>query len=146
MKMACLVILTPLIFVLLGSMIFILSEDVMLSLTNKGPHAFSEILYAFTSLANNNGSAFAGLTSDTPFLNMLGGIIMLITRFIPMIAVLFLAGNLGKKKVTSVSSGTLSTTNSTFIVMLLIVIFVIGALSFFPALALGPIAEFFISK
>lgn len=71
---------------------------------------------------------------------------MLITRFVPMFAVIFLAGNLGNKKQTSISSGTLSTTNGTFIMMLIIVIFVIGALSFFPSLALGPIAEFFVTK
>ncbi len=146
MKMACIVILTPLSFVLLGSMGFILLGNPMNSLTNSGAHGFSEILYAFTSLANNNGSAFAGLTADTSFLNIVGGLVMLITRFIPMFAILFLAGSLGNKNQTSISSGTLSTTSPTFIVMLIIVIFVIGALSFFPSLALGPIAEFFVSK
>lgn len=146
MKMACLVILTPLMFVLIGSFLFILFSQPMEAINNSGPHGFSEILYAFTSLANNNGSAFAGLVSDTPLLNMLGGTIMLITRFVPMFAVIFLAGNLGNKKQTSISSGTLSTTNGTFIMMLIIVIFVIGALSFFPSLALGPIAEFFVTK
>ncbi|WP_288394060.1 potassium-transporting ATPase subunit KdpA [uncultured Vagococcus sp.] len=146
MKMACLVILTPLMFVLIGSFLFILFGQPMEAINNSGPHGFSEILYAFTSLANNNGSAFAGLVSDTPLLNMLGGTIMLITRFVPMFAVIFLAGNLGNKKQTSISSGTLSTTNGTFIMMLIIVIFVIGALSFFPSLALGPIAEFFVTK
>ena len=146
MKMACLVILTPLLFVLLGTFAFILLGNPTEAIHNSGPHAFSEILYAFTSLANNNGSAFAGLTSGTSFLNMIGGSIMLITRFVPMLAVIFLAGNLANKKQTSISSGTLSTTNGTFIVMLMIVIFVIGALSFFPTLALGPIAEFVVSK
>ncbi|MBO0444389.1 potassium-transporting ATPase subunit KdpA [Vagococcus fluvialis] len=146
MKMACLVILTPLMFVLIGSFLFLLFGQPMEAINNSGPHGFSEILYAFTSLANNNGSAFAGLVSDTPLLNMLGGTIMLITRFVPMFAVIFLAGNLGNKKQTSISSGTLSTTNGTFIMMLIIVIFVIGALSFFPSLALGPIAEFFVTK
>jgi K+-transporting ATPase ATPase A chain len=144
--LACLVILTPLMFVLIGSFLFILFGQPMEAINNSGPHGFSEILYAFTSLANNNGSAFAGLVSDTPLLNMLGGTIMLITRFVPMFAVIFLAGNLGNKKQTSISSGTLSTTNGTFIMMLIIVIFVIGALSFFPSLALGPIAEFFVTK
>ncbi len=146
MKMACLVILTPLMFVLLGSFAYILLGNPTASMTNTGPHGFSEILYAFTSLANNNGSAFAGLAGDTTFLNMIGGTIMMITRFVPMFAVIFLAGNLANKKQTSVSSGTLSTTNPTFMVMLIIVIFVIGALSFFPALALGPVAEFFVTK
>lgn len=146
MKMVCIAILTPLMFTLMGSMLFIILGEPLMLLTNKGPHGFSEILYAFTSLANNNGSSFAGLAGDEPFLNIVGGFIMLITRFVPMIAIIFLANNLASKKLTSVSSGTLSTTNITFILMLIIIIFVIGALSFFPSLALGPIAEFFISR
>ena len=146
MKMACIVILTPLMFVLIGTMSYLLLGNAFANINNSGPHGFSEILYAFTSLANNNGSAFAGLTGDTSFLNIVGGTIMLVTRFIPMMAVIFLAGNLANKKQTSISSGTLSTTNVTFMIMLVIVIFVIGALSFFPSLALGPIAEFFVSQ
>ena len=146
MKMACIVILTPLMFVLIRTMSYLLLGNAFANINNSGPHGFSEILYAFTSLANNNGSAFAGLTGDTSFLNIVGGTIMLVTRFIPMMAVIFLAGNLANKKQTSISSGTLSTTNVTFMIMLVIVIFVIGALSFFPSLALGPIAEFFVSQ
>ncbi|WYJ82826.1 K+-transporting ATPase, A subunit [Enterococcus sp. DIV0840] len=146
MKMVCLVILTPLLLTLLGTMLFILNPQAMSWLTNQGPHGFSEILYAFSSLANNNGSAFAGLTTDTTFLNILGGIIMILSRFIPMLAVIYLASNLGKKKIVATGSGTLSTTNTTFVTMLIIVILVIGALSFLPSMALGPIAEHFMTK
>lgn len=143
MKMVCLLILTPPLLVLLGTMSFVMLPNGMEWLTNSGPHGFSEVLYAFSSLANNNGSAFAGLTSDTPFLNVVGGVIMLVVRFVPMFAALFLGGNLAKKKMVAVSDGTLSTTNGTFIGMLIGVILLIGALSFLPAMALGPIAEYF---
>lgn len=146
MKMVCLVILTPLLLTLLGTMSFILNPQAMTWLNNEGAHGFSEILYSFTSLANNNGSAFAGLTSDTTFLNIIGGSIMILSRFIPMLAVIFLAGNLGKKKIVATGSGTLSTTNGTFVSMLIIVILVVGALSFLPSMALGPIAEYFVTK
>ncbi len=146
MKMVCLVILTPLLLTLIGTMLFILNPQAMSWLGNQGPHGFSEILYAFSSLANNNGSAFAGLTVDTPFMNLLGGVIMILSRFIPMLAVIYLASNLGKKKIVATGSGSLSTTNATFVTMLIIVILVVGALSFLPAMALGPIAEHFITK
>ncbi|MDA9470695.1 potassium-transporting ATPase subunit KdpA [Enterococcus sp. 5H] len=146
MKMVCLVILTPLFLTLIGTMLFILNPQATSWLTNQGPHAFSEILYTFTSLANNNGSAFAGLTADTTFLNILGGIIMILSRFIPMLAVIYLASNLGKKKIVATGSGSLSTTNATFVTMLIIVILVVGALSFLPSMALGPIAEHFLTK
>lgn len=144
MKMVCLVILTPPILTLLGSMIFTLHPDSAAWLGNTGAHGFSEVLYNFSSLANNNGSAFAGMETNTTFLNILGGFVMLLVRFIPMIAVLFLGENLGKKKMVAVSEGTLSTTNGTFTFMLLGVILLIGALSFLPAMGLGPIADFFI--
>lgn len=146
MKMVCLVILTPPLLTLLGTMSFVLLPSAMSQLTNSGAHGFSEILYAFSSLANNNGSAFAGLTADTTFLNTVGGVIMLLVRFIPMVAIIFLGGNLAKKKMVAVSDGTLSTTNGTFVGMLLGVIFLVGALSFLPALALGPIADFFTTR
>lgn len=143
MKVVCLVVLTPPLLTLVGTMTFTLWPAAMSQLTNSGPHGFSEILYAFSSLANNNGSAFAGLASDSTFLNILGGVIMLAVRFIPMLAVIFLGDNLSKKKTVAMSEGTLTTTNGTFVGLLLGIIFLIGALSFLPALALGPIAEFF---
>lgn len=96
--MVCLVILTPPLLVLIGSMSYVLMSQPMLGLVNTGPHAFSEVLYAFSSLANNNGSAFAGLAADTPFMNSVGGIIMLLVRFIPMFAIVVLAHQLGQKK------------------------------------------------
>ena len=146
MKMVCLVILTPLLLSLMGTMLYLLLPDAADSLTNKGPHGFTEILYNFTSLANNNGSAFAGMTVDTTFLNILGGLIMLLSRFIPMIAIIYLGANLGKKKHVATGSGSLSTTNATFVTMLMIVILVVGALSFLPAMALGPISEYFLTN
>ncbi|WP_367378791.1 potassium-transporting ATPase subunit KdpA [Enterococcus gilvus] len=142
-KMASLVILTPLMLTLFGAMALVLHPEVMSWLTNRGPHAFSELLYAATSLANNNGSAFGGLTADTPFLNGLGSVLMTVSRYLPIVAILFLAENMGGKKKAALSSGTLSTVSPTFVSMLIIVILVIGSLSFLPALALGPIAEFF---
>lgn len=143
MKMVCLVILTPPLLVLIGSMSYVLMSQPMLGLVNTGPHAFSEVLYTFSSLANNNGSAFAGLAADTPFMNSVGGIIMLLVRFIPMFAIVVLAHQLGQKKCVASTDGTLSTTDGTFTGMLLGVILLIGALSFLPALALGPLADYF---
>lgn len=145
-KMASLVILTPLMLTLFGAMALVVHPDVLAWLTNRGPHAFSELLYGATSLANNNGSAFGGLLADTPFLNILGSLMMVVSRYLPIIAILFLAENMGNKKKAALSSGTLSTVSPTFVSMLIIVILVIGALSFLPALALGPIAEFFTMK
>lgn len=146
MKMVCLVVLTPPLMTLLGTMSFVLWPQAESMLTNSGAHGFSEILYAFSSLANNNGSAFAGLQADTSFLNVVGGLTMLVVRFIPMIAVIFLGENLAKKKTVAISEGTLSTTNGTFVGMLFGVIILVGALSFLPALALGPIADFLTMK
>jgi K+-transporting ATPase ATPase A chain len=145
-KMASIVILTPLMLTLFGTMVFVLHPEVLTWLTNQGPHAFSELLYGATSLANNNGSAFGGLLADTPFINILGSLLMLVSRYLPIIAILLLAENMGSKKKAALSSGTLSTVSPTFVSMLIIVILVIGALSFLPALALGPIAEYFTMK
>lgn len=145
-KMASLVILTPLMLTLFGAMSLVLHPDVFSWLTNRGPHAFSELLYGATSLANNNGSAFGGLLANTPFLNVLGSLMMAVSRYLPIIAILFLAENMGGKKKAALNSGTLSTVSPTFVSMLLIVILVIGALSFLPVLALGPVAEFFTMK
>lgn len=145
-KMASLVILTPLMLTLFGAMALVLHPEVEAWLTNRGPHAFSELLYGATSLANNNGSAFAGLLADHSFINILGSLMMAISRYLPIIAVLLLAENMGSKKKAALNSGTLSTVSPTFVSMLIIVVLVIGALSFLPVLALGPIAEFFTMK
>ncbi|MEX1496456.1 potassium-transporting ATPase subunit KdpA [Enterococcus faecalis] len=145
-KMASLVILTPLMLTLFGAMALVLHPEVMSWLTNQDPHAFTELLYGATSLANNNGSAFGGLLANTTFLNLLASLMMAVSRYLPIIAILLLAENMGSKKKAALSSGTLSTVSPTFVSMLIIVILVIGALSFLPSLALGPIAEFFTMK
>ena len=143
MKMVCLIILVPPLLTLFGSVAAVLMPDVTAWLTNSGAHGFSEILYAFSSMANNNGSAFAGYTANTTFTNIVGGVIMLAARFVPMTAVIFLAGNLSRKKLIASSEGTLSTINPIFIGLLITIIIIIGALTFLPVLALGPIADYF---
>ncbi|ADQ80794.1 potassium-transporting ATPase, A subunit [Paludibacter propionicigenes WB4] len=111
------------------------------SLNNAGPHGFSEILYAFSSAAGNNGSAFAGLNANTVFYNLLLGIGMLIGRFGVIIPILAIAGNMAKKKITPVSTGTFQTDNWLFVSLLIGVIIIVGGLTYFPALSLGPIVE-----
>lgn len=143
MRMVCLIVLTPLLLTLLGTAIAVLMPQVSSWITNSGAHGFSEILYAFTSLGNNNGSSFGGFFSNTIFTNVVGGIIMLIARFVPITAVIFLAGNLSKKKLVAASEGTLSTSNGLFVGLLIAVILLIGALGYLPTLSLGPIADYF---
>jgi len=111
------------------------------SLNNAGPHGFSEILYAFSSATGNNGSAFAGLNANTVFYNLLIGIAMLIGRFGVIIPIMAIAGSMAKKKITPVSAGTFQTNNWLFIVLLIGVILIVGGLTYFPALSLGPIVE-----
>jgi K+-transporting ATPase ATPase A chain len=111
------------------------------SLNNSGNHGFSEIVYAFTSAANNNGSAFAGLTADTPWLDTALGVAVLLGRFLPIALVLALAGSLAKQDVVPQTAGTMRTDNKLFVALLVFVIFIISALTFFPTLALGPLAE-----
>ena len=123
--MASLVILTPLMLTLFGAMALVLHPEVMSWLTNQGPHAFTELLYGATSLANNNGSAFGGLLANTTFLNLLASLMMAVSRYLPIIAILLLAENMGSKKKAALSSGTLSTVSPTFVSMLIIVILVI---------------------
>ena len=108
---------------------------------NAGPHGFSEILYALTSQANNNGSAFGGLTGNTPFYNIVGGLDMLLGRFAIMIPVLALAGGLAAKNVVPANAGTFRTDNPMFVGLVVAVIVIIGGLTFFPAVSLGPIVE-----
>ncbi len=143
MKMVCLVILAPPLLMLIGPMLTVMNPQTPDWLTNSGPHGFSEILYTYASTGGNNGSAFAGFNANTPFTNILSGLVMLIVRFVPMVAIIFLGGNLAKKKIVPVSDGTLSTSNGMFVGLLIAVVLLVGALSFLPALALGPIAEFF---
>ena len=113
----------------------------LVGLNNKGPHGFSEILYAFSSAAGNNGSAFAGLGVNTVFYNITLGIGMIIGRYGVIIPVLAIAGNMARKNITPVSSGTFRTDNWLFVFLLIGVIIIVGGLTFFPALSLGPVAE-----
>jgi K+-transporting ATPase ATPase A chain len=108
---------------------------------NAGPHGFTEILYAMTSQGNNNGSAFGGLTGNTPFYNIVGSIAMLLGRFGVMIPAIALAGSLANKQVVPAGLGTFRTDNTMYVGLLLGVILIVGGLTFFPALALGPIVE-----
>jgi K+-transporting ATPase ATPase A chain len=111
------------------------------NLNNPGPHGFSEILYALSSAGNNNGSAFAGLTANEPFYNILLGIAMLIGRFWIIIPVLAIAGSLVQKQSTPAGAGTLPTHSPLFVVLLVGTVILVGALTYVPALALGPIVE-----
>jgi len=143
MRMVCWMILAPPMLTLTGTAVAVMMPGVEGWTTNAGAHGFSEVLYAFTSMANNNGSAFEGYATNTVFTNIAGGVIMLAARFIPMIAAVMLGGNLAAKKAVPAGEGTLSTTNGLFMGLLTGIVLIIGALSFLPALALGPIADFF---
>lgn len=143
MKWAVLVCLATPIGILVGSGIAAVVPSVMDSLNNGGAHGFSEMLYAYSSAGGNNGSAFAGFNANTVFLNVSIGLVMLFVRFLPAVGTLAIAGSLAQKKKIATTAGTLSTTNAMFIFLLIFVVLLIGALSFFPALALGPLAEFF---
>jgi K+-transporting ATPase ATPase A chain len=112
--------------------------------TNPGYHGFSEMLYEFSSASANNGSEFAGLSANTPFWNIFDGLIMLFSRFLPIIGPVAIAGFIAQKKYIPESAGTLKTEGMTFGIVLISVVIIIAALSFFPALSLGPIAEHFI--
>ena len=140
-KMAILAVLAPNIVISLFSAVATVSDPGLSSLNNAGPRGFSEILYAFSSAAGNNGSAFAGLNANTVFYNLMFGFGMLIGRFGVIIPVLAIAGSMAVKKITPFSAGTFRTDNSLFIVLLIGVILIIGGLAHFPALALGPIVE-----
>src|SRR5262245_15511119 len=113
------------------------------SMSNPGPHGFSEVLYAYTSQTANNGSAFAGLTGNIPFYNVTGAIAMLVGRFWMIIPAMAIAGSLAAKKSVPPSLGTFPTTSPLFVGLVVGVILIIGGLTFFPALALGPIVEHF---
>jgi K+-transporting ATPase ATPase A chain len=143
-KMAIIAVLAPSVVILVFSALACSSELGLSSLNNSGPHGFSEILYAFSSAAGNNGSAFAGLNTNTVFYNLTLGIGMLIGRFGIIIPVIAIAGSMARKKITPLSSGTFSTKNWLFIILLIGVILIIGGLTFFPAIALGPVVEHFL--
>jgi potassium-transporting ATPase potassium-binding subunit len=143
MKMASLLILIMPITVLLFTALAVVTTAGKAGIMNPGPHGFSEILYAFTSQGNNNGSAFAGLAVNTPFYNTTGALAMLIGRFWLAVPTLALAGSLAQKKHVPPGDGTLPTHTPLFVFWLIAVIIIVGALNFLPALALGPIVEHF---
>ncbi|MEG2382794.1 MAG: potassium-transporting ATPase subunit KdpA [Oscillospiraceae bacterium] len=143
MKWSVIVCLATPLVILIGSGIAAIVPSVADSLRNSGAHGFSELLYTFSSAGGNNGSAFAGFNANTVFLNVSIALCMLAARFVPIIGTLAIAGSLAGKKKIATTAGTLSTTNAMFVFLLIFVVLLIGALSFFPALALGPIAEFF---
>ena len=140
-KMAALVILIPPLMILGGTAFSVMLDAGQAGILNPGAHGFSEILYGFSSAGNNNGSAFAGLSANTPYYNALLGLIMLISRYWLALPILAIAGSLAAKKIVPVGPGTLPTHTPLFIVLLIIIILLIGALTFIPALALGPIIE-----
>ncbi len=141
MKMASLCILIPLMLVLFGTALAVTLPQGLAGILNPGAHGFSEILYAFSSAGNNNGSAFAGLTVNTIFYNLSLGVAMFFARYWLVIPTLAIAGSLSKKKIVPVSHGTLSTHTPLFIIFLVMIVLIVGALTFFPVLALGPIVE-----
>ncbi|MBR8309872.1 potassium-transporting ATPase subunit KdpA [Burkholderia cenocepacia] len=141
MKMVSIVVLLTPLLVLVGTSIAVLADAGKAGIANPGPHGFSEILYAFSSAANNNGSAFAGLTVGTPFYNWMTAIAMWFGRFGTIVPVLAIAGSLAAKKRIAVTSGTLPTHGPLFVVLLLGTVLLVGALTYVPALALGPGVE-----
>jgi K+-transporting ATPase ATPase A chain len=140
-KMASLVILIPPAVVLIGTAIAVLAPAGRATIANPGPHGFSEVLYAFSSAGNNNGSAFAGLGANTPFYNTALGFAMLFARYWLAIPTLAIAGSLARKKIVPAGPGTLPTHTPLFVVLLMGTVLLVGALTFIPALALGPIVE-----
>ena len=141
MKYAALYFLTIPTVTLAAAGLSIALKTPQASILNPGPHGLTEIMYAFASEANNNGSAFAGLTTNTPWYNTLGGIVMLLGRFVPEIFALGLAGSLARQQPVPASAGTLDTRTPLFVGMLVGVILILVGLTYFPALALGPFAE-----
>jgi K+-transporting ATPase ATPase A chain len=145
-QMAIIAILVPSVVILLFSAWDCVSPLGLGQINSAGPHGFSQILYAYSSAAGNNGSAFAGLNANTPFFNITLGIGMLLGRFGIIIPVMAIAGNMAGKRITPVSAGTFRTDNWIFIGLLILVILIVGGLTFFPALSLGPIVEHLLMK
>jgi K+-transporting ATPase ATPase A chain len=141
MKMTSIVILITPCLVLVGSAVAVMTDPGKLGIFNPGAHGFSEILYALSSAANNNGSAFAGLSANTPFYNSLLGVVMWLGRFAFIVPVLAIAGSLAKKKRIGATAGTLPTHGPLFVALLIGTVVLVGALTYVPALALGPVIE-----
>ena len=140
-KMAMLAILILPLMMLGWTAVAVVYPPAVASMANAGPHGFSEVLYAFTSQAANNGSAFGGLTGNTPFYNLTGAVAMFVGRFWMIVPAMAIAGSLAAKKSIAASAGTFPTTGALFVGLLVGVILIVGGLTFFPALALGPIVE-----
>ena len=141
MRLVLLAIILPNLAILLATGLSVVLPAGLASLASKGPHGFSEVFYAFTSAGANNGSAFAGLAADSPYYNLMLGLVMLVGRFGIIVPVLAIAGNLAEKKTSPASSGTFATDNLLFALLLTGVILIVGGLTYLPALALGPITE-----
>ncbi len=141
MKMASLTVLVPAAVVLVGTAIAVATDAGQKGIANPGPHGFSEVLYAFSSAGNNNGSAFGGLSANSPFYNTALGVAMWFARFWIKVPVLAIAGSLARKKLVPPSAGTLPTHQPLFVMMLVGVVVIVGSLTFIPALALGPVVE-----
>jgi K+-transporting ATPase ATPase A chain len=141
MKLAMLAVLILPLVILGFSSVAVMLPAALASLANAGPHGLTEILYAYSSAAGNNGSAFAGLSANTPWFNTTLGISMLLGRFAYVVPVLAIAGSLAAKKRTPPSAGTFPTDTPLFVGLLVGIILILGGLQFFPALALGPIVE-----
>jgi K+-transporting ATPase ATPase A chain len=141
MKMVSIAILVTPLLVLLGTAVAVLAEPGRASIQDPGPHGFSEVLYALSSAANNNGSAFAGLSANTPFYNVLLAFAMWFGRFGVIVPVLAIAGSLAAKKRLEVTGGTLPTHGPLFVVLLIGTVLLVGLLNYVPALALGPVVE-----
>jgi len=141
MKLVSVAILITPILVLAGTALAVMSGAGRAGIANPGPHGFSEILYALTSAANNNGSAFAGLSANTPFYNTLLGIVVWLGRFGVIVPVLAIAGALAVKKRLPVTSGTMPTHGPLFVFLLIGTVLMVGLLNYVPALALGPVVE-----
>ena len=141
MKMVSIAILVTPILVLVGAAVAVLADAGKAGIANPGPHGFSEILYALTSAANNNCSAFAGLSANTPFYNTLLAVVMWFGRFGVIVPVLAIAGSLAAKKRMAVTSGTLPTHGPLFVGLLIGTVLLVGLLNYVPALALGPVVE-----
>jgi K+-transporting ATPase ATPase A chain len=140
-KMAAIVILVPPLLVLGGTALALMADAGKASVFNPGAHGFSEVLYAFSSAGNNNGSAFGGLSANTPYYNSMLGVAMLFARYWLAIPVLAIAGSLAAKKIVPAGPGTLPTHTPLFVALLIGTVLLVGALTFIPALALGPVVE-----
>jgi K+-transporting ATPase ATPase A chain len=141
MKMASLMVLIPVLLVLFGTAIAVIAPAGKAAVFNPGAHGFSEVLYNFSSASANNGSAFAGMGTNTLFYNIALGIAMFFARYWAAIPALAIAGSLVQKKKVPVTAGTLPTHTPLFVFLIIAVVIIVGALSFFPALSLGPIVE-----